>query len=462
MNIPRISKHVKQSIQPQPSAGLISPSFEVRPIEQVSEFKMPTASLSSLPPVQPVRPPSPTFRRLHNKQAFRSNLLFSENKDDKAGKMEKPISAQSDIDFLLKSEGLARLMDFLISVSNELTLTHLVRRNSYPNNEITSLTNNGEAGSVIAAVLRGLLSILDEMEGWMDVFPPYKQPQRYGNLAFRDWHSHLQTKLPDLLRQFIRNSFGAPLQQLLVDDQDELYLSMSKYLESDEFIMELFAYFQGGFGNATRIDYGSGHELSFVAFMACIDMVASQFIPSSRSNEDQDAAVDQQTTDELRQLRMGWGNVVFARYLSLVRNLLRRYMLEPAGSHGVWGLDDYQFIAYIWGSAQLVNHAHLKPKSFLNLDIVKSYGCSDYSCASNSSPPPSKYMFLGCIAFINEMKTGPFHEHSPMLYDISAVTSWTKVNKGLVKMFIAEVLEKVPIMQHFEFGNLLPWRSATV
>lgn len=37
------------------------------------------------------------------------------------------------------------------------------------------------------------------------------------------------------------------------------------------------------------------------------------------------------------------------------------------------------------------------------------------------------YMFFGCIRFIFEMKTGPFHEHSRMLYDISAVAEWGKV-----------------------------------
>jgi serine/threonine-protein phosphatase 2A activator len=67
-------------------------------------------------------------------------------------------------------------------------------------------------------------------------------------------------------------------------------------------------------------------------------------------------------------------------------------------------------------------------------------------------------MYFSAIGFINDVKKGPFWEHSPILFDISGIRDgWGKINKGMIKMFNAEVLSKFPVVQHFPFGTLFSW-----
>lgn len=53
-------------------------------------------------------------------------------------------------------------------------------------------------------------------------------------------------------------------------------------------------------------------------------------------------------------------------YLALVRKLQKVFKLEPAGSKGVWGLDDHQHLSYLWGASQLRS---LSPFDFLRREM---------------------------------------------------------------------------------------------
>ena len=98
-------------------------------------------------------------------------------------------------------------------------------------------------------------------------------------------------------------------------------------------IPHLAPYLLTSFGSFTRMDYGTGHETSFALFLLCLTLV--RFYEPAPEVE--------------RQLVL----IVFLRYLRLCWKLQDVYRLEPAGSHGVWGLDDYCFLGYIFGSGQL-------------------------------------------------------------------------------------------------------------
>ena len=55
--------------------------------------------------------------------------------------------------------------------------------------------------------------------------------------------------------------------------------------DKDTLVKELGAYFLGSFGSPERLDYGTGHELSFLAFVAAIWKL-NGFAPSNGGNEE--------------------------------------------------------------------------------------------------------------------------------------------------------------------------------
>jgi len=136
--------------------------------------------------------------------------------------------------------------------------------------------------------------------------------------------------------------------------------------------------------------------------------------------------------------------VIFPAYLDVSRQLQRTYLLEPAGSHGAWGLDDYSFLPFLWGSSQLVSQTEISTEAANKPGLVAQYA--------------DEYLYFGAIRYILEMKTGPFFEHSPILFNLTGVVGgWPKINGGMFKMYRAEVWGKRTVVQHLLFGEIFKY-----
>jgi len=254
-----------------------------------------------------------------------------------------------------------------------------------------------------SAACQNLVVMLGKLSENLKQCSPVEMQARYGNPAYRDWFERLENSAEELISD-------------VVGDQ----------VKAKGGVTELKPYLMDSFGNKTRIDYGTGHEMAFVMFLCAL------FKTGVLSQSD----------------KAGVGLSVFSRYMNLCRELQTGYRMEPAGSMGVWNLDDYQFVSFIWGAAQLSTEKpqRVKPKAISDPDMAEMLSKENH--------------FFACLSYIHKVKSGPFHEHSNQLWNISAVPLWPKVYTGLVKMYRAEVLCKFPVIQHVKFGSVFSLEEA--
>ena len=216
-------------------------------------------------------------------------------------------------------------------------------------------------------------------------------------------------------------------------------LDMAKITDAHDraAIVEMATYLQAAFGHPQRLDYGTGHETSFHVFLYTLWRVGCW-------------QYDTTTTNSFSTLRLKATTIsLYTAYLQVTRQLQTCYSLEPAGSHGVWGLDDYHCLPFYFGACQL------SAASFHN-NLLE---LSPPSCIGDSAivqAHKDQYLYLSCIDYIQQLKKGvPFFESSPMLHDISqTLPSWSKVAAGLLKLYQGEVLQKRPVVQHLTFGKV--------
>eukprot|EP00929_Paragymnodinium_shiwhaense_P098867 TRINITY_DN60380_c0_g1_i2.p1 TRINITY_DN60380_c0_g1~~TRINITY_DN60380_c0_g1_i2.p1 ORF type:complete len:354 (-),score=77.83 TRINITY_DN60380_c0_g1_i2:297-1295(-) len=286
----------------------------------------------------------------------------------------KRINSPQDLEVFLSS----RLFEQFISFAGELS--EAVKGKAQDPSRLASA----------APLIKGLVQALDEVESWIRDFPPLQQPMRFGNKAFRQWHERVVERSAELLSRALRPA--------LPEDPGR----------ADRLAGELSYYFLASFGDERRIDYGTGHEATFFAIIYAL---GSQGL--LQKADAADAVL-----------------LVFGTYMRVMRKLQTVYVLEPAGSHGVWGLDDFHALPFLFGAAQLIGMEDDIPTGQVYKDnIIKEHA--------------DGYLYVDAIRQVLLAKKGaPFHETSPMLYDITAVPTWQKIHAGLVRMYRAEVLGK--------------------
>ncbi|KAK4948727.1 Serine/threonine-protein phosphatase 2A activator 1 [Elasticomyces elasticus] len=319
----------------------------------------------------------------------------------------------ADVSFFLTSLAYRDIMTFVLQLNRSV----IPRKLDVAGSTKTVAWPLNSANLAYSDSIKRLRALLTKLINLVDDTPPDTGPRRFGNVSFRKWHKLVEDRMDDLLNE--------ALPEALLPAQKELR-----------------AYLLESFGSPQRLDYGTGHELSFLAFLACLWKV--NFFTES------------EPWAEERGIVLG----VFELYLSLIRKLIKTYTLEPAGSHGVWGLDDNSFLPYIFGSAQLAPAISETDDTPLEGSLADAPEASWVTKQNLVEKEKETNMYFSAIAFIYDVKKGPFWEHSPMLFDISGIKDgWGKINKGMIKMYNAEVLSKFPVVQHFPFGSLFKWEK---
>ena len=300
------------------------------------------------------------------------------------------------------------------------------------------------------ASLHGSLQAISST--WLKELPPDENARaRFGNPVFKTWHA----RLTERSRSIIQSIMKCHVKYVVSDQKSQWDMSILKECadagaqaalteastdvqrggneKEDQVIAELDSYLLHSFGHEVRLDFGTGHECSFYVFLYCLCKIGVFGNLPKTVAPSQDAMVP-------------IALAITAQYLEVCRGIQTDYFLEPAGSHGVWGLDDYHCIPFYIGACQMQNHAYddkeFSPSSIHNDQLLRS----------NEG---SEMLYFQCIRYIKSLKKGvPFFESSPMLDDISNLKNWAKVSGGLIKLFDGEVLNRKPVVQHFVFGEI--------
>lgn len=157
----------------------------------------------------------------------------------------KRINEGHDVARFLRSLAYRDIGTFVLQLNRALCPRH---QPSSPLPRLFPLTSGTTSSSTPS--IRALQLLLSDVESLIAQAPPDTGPRRFGNTSFRTWYALVEEKLDDML------SAGL--------------LGKTLGLGGGAARHEVAGYLLGAFGSPQRLDYGTGHELSFMAFVGCL------------------------------------------------------------------------------------------------------------------------------------------------------------------------------------------------
>ena len=173
----------------------------------------------------------------------------------------KAINTPADLEVWMKSKGLGMLLTSLLTLTDSLTDTEIPKD--------------------IDPKIKHLIEVLNKLDDEINNFATArteKTNNRFGDPNVLKYHAWIVTQAPILLHDI------GPLS------------------------VEANSYFCESYGSS-RLDFGSGHELNFLAFL-----------------------IIQYKMNETKSFANQLIKVVYARYIELVRKIIVSFNLEPAGN----------------------------------------------------------------------------------------------------------------------------------
>lgn len=171
-------------------------------------------------------------------------------------KPAKKINDHQDVQFFLTSLAYRDIITFILQLNRSMFPSKV--QNDEPSEKAEEIIQTWplESDAVeFSEPVRRLQLLLSKLETIIDDVPPHTGPRRFGNISFRTWCEQMEVRAADIMDECL---------------PAELLQKGSEVSEDSTAKEELMAYFTGSFGSSQRLDYGTGHELSFLAFLACL------------------------------------------------------------------------------------------------------------------------------------------------------------------------------------------------